>query len=90
MGRPLEQIVRRLEGDDLDLDGLVEHVVDRRAGITPTDRVTLAPRRPEGHMTDRPIFSEIDRITLSHLFKCRTSLSRSRQRNETIHDFVIH
>jgi 4-aminobutyrate aminotransferase-like enzyme len=27
------------EGDDLDLDGLVEHVVDRRAGITPTDRV---------------------------------------------------
>jgi hypothetical protein len=58
--------------------------------ITPTDRVTLAPRRPEGHMTDRPIFGEIDQIALSHVFKCRTSLSRSRQRNETIHDFVIH
>jgi hypothetical protein len=47
--------------------------------ITPTDHIALAPRRPEGHMTNSPIFSEIDRIALSHLFKCHTSLSRSRQ-----------
>jgi hypothetical protein len=40
-------------------------------------------------MTNRPIFGEIDRITLSHLLKCRSSLSHPRQRNETIHDFVV-
>lgn len=29
------------EGDDLDIDGLVEYVVDRRARISPTDRVYI-------------------------------------------------
>ncbi len=29
------------EGDDLDIDGLVEYVVDRRARVSPTDRVYI-------------------------------------------------
>jgi nitric oxide reductase NorD protein len=29
------------DGDDLDLDGLVEHVVDRRARVSPTERVYI-------------------------------------------------
>jgi cobalamin biosynthesis protein CobT len=39
------------EGDDLDLDGLVEHVVDRRAGITPTDRVYIKRDKKDRDVT---------------------------------------
>ena len=39
------------DGDDLDLDGLVEHVVDRRAGITPTDRVYIKRDKKDRDVT---------------------------------------
>jgi len=39
------------EGDDLDLDGLVEHVVDRRARITPTDRVYIKRDKKDRDVT---------------------------------------
>ena len=39
------------EGDDLDLDGLVEHVVDRRAGITPTERVYIKRDKKDRDVT---------------------------------------
>ncbi|MBM3635282.1 MAG: VWA domain-containing protein [Actinobacteria bacterium] len=39
------------EGDDLDLDGLVEHVVDRRAKITPTDRVYIKRDKKDRDVT---------------------------------------
>lgn len=39
------------EGDDLDLDGLVEHVVDRRARITPTERVYIKRDKKDRDVT---------------------------------------
>ena len=39
------------EGDDLDLDGLVEHVVDKRARITPTDRVYIKRDKKDRDVT---------------------------------------
>ncbi len=39
------------EGDDLDLDGLVEHVVDRKARITPTDRVYIKRDKKDRDVT---------------------------------------
>ncbi|MBM3664372.1 MAG: VWA domain-containing protein [Actinobacteria bacterium] len=39
------------EGDDLDLDGLVEHVVDRRAKVTPTDRVYIKRDKKDRDVT---------------------------------------
>lgn len=37
----LRKLRYQSDGDDLDLDGLVEHVVDRRARVSPTDRVYI-------------------------------------------------
>ena len=39
------------EGDDLDLDGLVEHVVDKRARVTPTDRVYIKRDKKDRDVT---------------------------------------
>ncbi|MGA0068101.1 MAG: VWA domain-containing protein [Miltoncostaeaceae bacterium] len=39
------------EGDDLDIDGLVEHVVDRRAKVTPTDRVYIKRDKKDRDVT---------------------------------------
>ena len=39
------------EGDDLDLDGLVEHVVDRRARVTPTERVYIKRDKKDRDVT---------------------------------------
>lgn len=39
------------EGDDLDLDGLVEHVVDRRARISPTERVYIKRDKKDRDVT---------------------------------------
>lgn len=39
------------EGDDLDLDGLVEHVVDRKARLTPTDRVYIKRDKKDRDVT---------------------------------------
>ena len=39
------------EGDDLDLDGLVEHVVDKRARVTPTERVYIKRDKKDRDVT---------------------------------------
>lgn len=39
------------EGDDLDLDGLVEHVVDRRARVTPSERVYIKRDKKDRDVT---------------------------------------
>ncbi len=39
------------DGDDLDLDGLVEHVVDRKARLTPTDRVYIKRDKKDRDVT---------------------------------------
>ncbi len=41
----------QVEGDDLDLDGLVEHVVDRKARLTPTDRVYIKRDKKDRDVT---------------------------------------
>ncbi len=53
MMRPegLRKMRYQTEGDDLDLDGLVEHVVDRRAGITPTERVYIKREKRDRDVT---------------------------------------
>ena len=39
------------EGDDLDLDGIVEHVVDRRARVAPTERVYIKRDKKDRDVT---------------------------------------
>lgn len=39
------------EGDDLDLDGLVEHVVDRKARVSPTERVYIKRDKKDRDVT---------------------------------------
>ncbi|MCU0934647.1 MAG: VWA domain-containing protein [Gammaproteobacteria bacterium] len=39
------------EGDDLDVDGLVEYVVDRRARVTPTERVYIQRDKKDRDVT---------------------------------------
>jgi nitric oxide reductase NorD protein len=39
------------DGDDLDIDGLVEHVVDRRARVAPTERVYIKRDKKERDVT---------------------------------------
>lgn len=41
----LEQVSRQTQGDDLDLDSMVEYFSDRHAGCTPSERLYLARRR---------------------------------------------
>jgi len=46
-GGVVSQMRFQSEGDDLDIDGLVEHVVDRRARVSPTDRVYIKRDKKE-------------------------------------------
>lgn len=47
----LRKMRHQPEGDDLDVDGLVEYVVDRRARITPTERVYVKRDKKDRDVT---------------------------------------
>jgi nitric oxide reductase activation protein len=47
----LRKMRHQREGDDLDVDGLVEHVVDRRARVTPTERVYVKREKRDRDVT---------------------------------------
>jgi nitric oxide reductase activation protein len=47
----LRKMRRQPEGDDLDLDGLVDYVVDRRARVSPTERVYVKRDKKDRDVT---------------------------------------
>ena len=47
----LRKMRHQREGDDLDVDGLVEYVVDRRARVTPTERVYVKREKRDRDVT---------------------------------------